>query len=82
MNNLPLRSLLLNEIRSIINTALPKGGNKLAIENFLMSIAQNETVDNAAANLKSDAEIGHWNEETVSAICDGILLAADMVEGD
>ena len=80
MNNLPLRSLLLNEIRSIVNGALPKGGNKAAIENFLMSIAQNETVDNAAANLKADAELGRWNEETVSAICDGILLAADMVE--
>ena len=79
MNNLPLRALLINEIRDIINKALPKGADKIAIENFLMSVALNKTVDIAAANLKADSDSYSWNMATVEAICDGILLSADMV---
>jgi hypothetical protein len=80
MNNLPLRSLLVNEIRSIVNEALPKGGNRNAIENFLMTVAANKTVDEAAENLNLDADQYSWSLATVEAICNGIMLAADMVE--
>ena len=80
MNNLPLRSLLINEIRNIVYEGMSKGGNKNAIENFLMSVAVNKTVDEAAENLNLDADQYSWNRATVEAICNGIMLAADMVE--
>ena len=80
MNNLPLRALLINEIRDIINKALPKGADKIAIENFLMSVSSNKTVDEAAENLNLDADQYGYNLATVEAICNGIMLSADMVE--
>lgn len=48
---------------------------RVAVENFLLSLAANKDSMTARLNLGRDAALYDWNHETVAAIEDGIRLA-------
>jgi hypothetical protein len=49
---------------------------KIAVENFLSTVANCETVLNACLCLQQDARAYHWNAQTVLVIKDGIKLVS------
>ena len=50
---------------------------RVAVENFLMTVHYNKTSSIAIANLRLDARLYKWNDETVRAISDGIKMAEE-----
>jgi hypothetical protein len=66
-----MRTLTIEEIRELANR---KNVRKIAVENFLMSLGGQTSMD-ALLNLEMDARLYKWNNETMVAIHDGILLA-------
>jgi hypothetical protein len=67
-----MRKLTLEEIEILSSRA---GFMKIAVENFLMTLTNNPSPEVAIMNLISDARIYKWNNNTVQAIMDGIMLA-------
>ena len=65
-----MRELTIPEINKL---ASRKNVRKIAVENFLMSMGDNEF--EAILNLGYDRDLYKWNNETVKAIKDGIVLA-------
>jgi len=55
---------------------------EIAVENFLGTVHNCITPDNAFLNLIKDAKLYRWNDATVNAIVDGILAAVDSSEED
>lgn len=53
------------------------GVKKIAVENFLMSMTNNESEKLARGNLFLDAQMYKWNGKTIKAISDGIKLASE-----
>lgn len=48
---------------------------RIAVENFLMSIEKDTPIKEAEGNLRIDAKVYRWNDETVKAIQQGIQQA-------
>lgn len=71
MNN--LRQLTKEEIAYL---ASRKNVKIHAVENFLMSVTNNNNMCEAFANLEVDAKLYKWNAPTVKAISDGIEVSA------
>jgi len=69
-----LRELMDREINKL---ASRKGVRRVAVENFLMTVHYNKTSSIAIANLRLDARLYKWNDETVRAISDGIKMAEE-----
>ena len=65
-----MRQLTIPEINKL---ASRKNVRKIAVENYLMTMGNNEF--EAILNLGYDRDLYHWNNETVKAIKDGITLA-------
>lgn len=51
-----------------------KGVRRIAVENFLMSMGDDEYI--ASMNMIQDTQLYRWNRETIKAIKDGINLAS------
>lgn len=68
-----LRSLTTTEIESILRKH-PKA-RRIAVENFLMTVANNQNPYYVHANLDKDRLLYGWNSDTVRAIRKGIKLA-------
>ncbi len=49
---------------------------RIAVENFLLSVTNNNSIWYAFANLADDASAYNWNGLTILAIRDGIKLSA------
>lgn len=69
-----LRELTSEEIKKF---ALREKVRRIAVENFLMTVTNCGTYENAIANLLDDRELYKWNQATFNAIRDGIMLAAN-----
>lgn len=67
-----MRELTIEEIEKL---ATRTGVKKMAVENFLMTVHHNLSIQAALGNLVLDAKLYHWNRATVEAIMDGIKLA-------
>lgn len=65
-----MRKLTNEEIQKF---ATKTGAKKIAVENFLMSMGENE--NDARSNLKLDTNLYKWNAATRNAILAGINLA-------
>lgn len=50
------------------------GVKKTAVENFLSSLDDDMTYQEAVANCEADARIYRWNYETSGAIREGLVL--------
>jgi len=59
-------------IQAIKKLASRKEVRRIAVENFLMTVHNNESKQQALMNLKWDAERYRWNTATIRAIEDGI----------
>jgi len=70
-----MRNLTLNEIERLSGR---KNVRKIAVENFLCSMGNDEHV--AFSNLELDASMYRWNSATVKAISDGIKAASKRKE--
>lgn len=70
-----LRELGTEEIHRFANR---QGVKRIAVENFLMTVTNNDTINNAIANLAADAKVYNWNKPTIKAIADGIALSAGV----
>jgi len=46
---------------------------RIAVENFLLTIGNCDTLQNALLNLAKDASLYRWNAETIDAIREGIF---------
>ena len=68
-----MRNLTLQEIETLLQKY--QGARRIAIENFLSTVANNKYVFEANNNLKRDAILYGWNKQTVLAIREGIKLA-------
>ena len=62
-------------IKEIEQFASLKGAKRIAVENFLGTLENNETKTDAMINLRADANSYHWNEPTYNAIRKGIHYA-------
>lgn len=65
-----MRKLTNEEIQKF---ATKTGARKIAVENFLMSMGENE--NDARSNLELDTNLYKWNAATRNAILAGINLA-------
>ena len=65
-----MRQLTIPEINKL---ASRKNVKKIAVENFLMTMGDSPLA--ASINMGYDADLYRWNNETVKAIKDGIVLA-------
>jgi len=70
--SMALRKLDNDEIERLANKP---GVRKIAVENFLMTVDNNDNAMYANMNLGEDAKSYKWNAATVSAIKEGIRLA-------
>lgn len=68
-----LRKLTADEIEKF---AARKDVRRVAVENFLGTVHNNENAPTARANLYYDADLYKWNHATIKAIEAGINLAA------
>ena len=68
-----MRNLTAQEIEALLQKY--QGARRIAIENFLSTVANNEYAYAANNNLKRDAILYGWNKQTVLAIKEGIQLA-------
>ena len=66
------RKLTLEEIEPL---AARPGARKIAVENFLMTVHNNNQRQDALDNLLMDAKAYKWNWVTVDSIIKGINLA-------
>lgn len=66
-----VRHLTNEEIETL---ACKAGVKRIAVENFLGSLQLNSYMADAA-NLRADANVYRWNNQTVSAIMKGINVA-------
>jgi len=69
-----MRKLTLEEIEILSSRA---GFMKIAVENFLMTLTNNSSPEAAIINLMQDARIYKWNNSTVQAIMDGIIMSKE-----
>jgi len=67
-----MRRLTLKDIERF---ARRRSVKRIAVENFLMSMGENE--EGARANLDLDLVLYHWNAATIKAIRDGIDYACE-----
>ena len=67
-----MRELTMEEIKKL---AARPGVKKIAVENFLMTIHHNPSIQAALENLALDAKLYRWNRATVKAILTGIKLS-------
>jgi len=67
-----MRRLTLKDIERF---ARRKGVRRITVENFLMSMGENEK--EARANLELDLVLYHWNASTIKAIREGIDFACE-----
>ncbi|RLC34072.1 MAG: hypothetical protein DRZ76_03375 [Candidatus Nealsonbacteria bacterium] len=67
-----MKQLTLEEIKTF---ATRRNVRKIAVENFLLSLHNNETTRTAYQNLMRDAKMYRWNKETIKAIQEGIDLS-------
>lgn len=74
-----LKPLSLEQIK---NFASRPGVREIAVGNFLGTVHNCITPDNAFLNLIKDAKLYRWNDATVNAIVDGILAAVDLLQED
>ena len=65
-----MRQLTIPEINKL---ASRKNVKKIAVENFLMTMGNNPLA--ASINMGYDADMYKWNNATIQAIKDGIVLA-------
>ena len=63
------------DVKEIDMLASRDGVRKIAVENFLMTISNNETVWIAEQNLGLDAGLYNWDLKTIKAISEGIRLS-------
>ena len=70
-----MKKLTNKEIEEFANRP---GAKKIAAENFLMSIGEEDDLNNTIRNLLLDAKSYSWNKETIETIIDGILEAAEL----
>ena len=68
-----MRNLTAQEIEALLQKY--QGARRIAIENFLMTCANNMYAFEANNNLKRDTILYSWNKQTVLAIREGIQLA-------
>jgi len=71
-----MRELTADEIEKF---ACRRNVRRIAVENFLMTVDNNDSLGDALANLGMDAGLYKWNRETVGAITKGIYLAGGVV---
>ena len=75
MSNLRrLRRLSIDEIEKLAERG---GVRKIAVENFLMTVANNNNDHLARQNLLLDAGLYNWDKNTIEAIIDGIDMACE-----
>ena len=65
-----MRQLTIPEINKLTSR---KNVRKIAVENFLMTMGNNPSA--ASINMGYDADLYKWNNATIQAIIDGIILA-------
>ena len=70
----------MNSIRKLKTVEIEKlasreGVRRIAVENFLITVANNPDEYSAMANLSLDAGLYNWNAATKKAIRDGIKMA-------
>lgn len=51
---------------------------RIAVENFLMTVSNNNDVETALMNVHRDGKMYRWNNATLQAITEGIVLAGRM----
>ena len=68
-----LRKLTSEEIEEF---ASRRGVRRIAVENFLMTVTNNPTLEIAMLNLVMDASLYKWNSATLNAIRAGIYKSA------
>ena len=73
-----LRRLNIVEIEKLAGKA---GVCRVAVENFLVSITNNENNYQARQNLALDTRLYNWNVKTVKAIVDGIDMVCKRASG-
>lgn len=73
------KKLTIEEIRQFTGRPNVK---KVAAENFLMGINIGNGIPIIMENLIDDAKSNGWNNETVEAILDGILVAGGLELND
>jgi hypothetical protein len=66
------------KLEQIAPLSARKDVSQIAVENFLMTVQYNETLDAALENLMRDAASYGWNAATIKAIRAGIHLAAKV----
>ncbi len=69
-----MRKLTVEEIKGLANRSNVR---KIAVENFLITLTNNSFPEVAIINLMQDAKIYKWNNSTIQAIMDGIMLAKE-----
>jgi len=70
-----MRKLTEDEIERF---ARRRGVRRIAVENFLMTVHNNQSIGVALANLGMDASLYNWNSETIRAITEGIYLSGGV----
>jgi len=68
-----MRNLTFEEIDALLRK-YPKA-RKIAVEDFLSTVASFQTKSNALANARKDALLYGWNAQTAQAIWEGISTA-------
>ena len=68
-----IRKLTRDEIEDFAGR---NGVRKIDIENFLMTVHDNPSVEAALLNLMLDAGMYHWNNATIYAIRAGIIKSS------
>lgn len=68
-----MRNLTSKEIETLLVRF--KKAKRIAVENFLMTVANNGNAMNAFANEEMDARLYNWNADTRKAIQRGIQLS-------
>lgn len=71
-----MRQLTLQEIKRF---ASRQNVRRIAVENFLLSVTNNQSSQDAYRNLFRDARLYRWNNETIKAIKEGIDLSIRKV---
>ena len=71
-----LRKLTAEEIEQF---ASRENVRRIAVENFLMTVANNLDMDAALINLCMDAKSYDWDRGTLKAITHGVVLAGGAV---
>jgi hypothetical protein len=69
-----MRALTSAEIEGL---ASRPGVKRIAVETFLLTLDLPAGYRGNAANARADARAYHWNEATLQAILDGILMARE-----